>query len=231
MTRYTERRRGLSRRLYLVRHAEADTPSADGVLRSHAPLPLTARGRTQAEALGNTFAGVGTRTVHASDIRRAAETARALAGAGRDVELHEGLRELSLGDYEGAHSSAVLAAAPGFLRDPDATLPGGESIREVGLRAGPALDAILAESADDEVIVVAHGGVNRALLARLLDIPLERALALRQDWAGVNVLERTAETWTAASLNWTPEGLAELHHAPRVAVLHRPEYTPREGGG
>ena len=49
----------------------------------------------------------------------------------RRLRLDAGLRELSLGEFEGAHSDDVLAAAPGFLVDPDAALPGGESIRDV----------------------------------------------------------------------------------------------------
>jgi alpha-ribazole phosphatase len=215
-------RRGAAggRRLYILRHGEADTPDADGYLHSHVPLPLTPRGRTQAEALNRVFAPVGASVVHASDIARTAETAERLAGPAREVRLHAGLRELSLGDLEGAHSDTILDAAPGFLVDPDATLPGGESVREVGLRAGAALDAILAADDAAEVVVVAHGGVNRGLLGRLLGVPLERAMLVRQDWAGVNVLERDGDGWAIGTLNWTPEGLAELDRAHRTTHLH-----------
>ena len=214
----------VQRRLLLVRHGEADTPSADGIVRSHAPLPLTARGREQAQALRDAFRDVDAPVVHASDIARTAETARALEGPGREVRLDPGLRELSLGDLDGAHMDEILAAAPGFLLDPDVALPGGESIRDVAERAGPALDAILAASDTRDVVVVAHGGVNRALLGHLLGIPLDRALLIRQDWACVNVLERAGDRWRVGMLNWTPEGVGEFRHARRAARLHNPEW-------
>ena len=216
-----------SRRLYLVRHGEADTPDAEGRLHSHVPLPLTGRGRTQAAALGREFAPVGADTVHASDIARTAETARALAGE-RPVELHAGLRELSLGSLEGAHKDEILAAEPGFLLDPDARLPGGESIREVGVRAGAAVDGILAAEPEADLVVVAHGGVNRSLLGHLLGLPLDRAMRVRQDWAGVNVFEWDGSGWRIVVLNWTPEGLAEFARAHRTRHLHE---RARDDGG
>ena len=75
-------RRGVAaqRRLYLIRHGEADTPDADGRLHSHVPLPLTPRGRWQAGVLREAFAPVPADRVHASDIARTEETARRLAG-------------------------------------------------------------------------------------------------------------------------------------------------------
>jgi|GEM_PF-143059 len=215
-------RRG--RRLFLVRHGEADTPDAEGRLHSRAPLPLTPRGRTQVATLGEVFAPLPVDVVHASDLARTEETARALAG-GRPVRLHAGLRELALGEFEGAHADDVLAAAPGFLVDPDARLPGGESIRMVGERTLPVVEGLLA-GGDEDLVVVAHGGVNRGLLGGLLGLPLDRAIRIRQDWAGVNLLERRGAEWTVRGLNWTPEGIAELGRTERTTHLHERAHEP-----
>jgi len=43
--------------------------------------------------------------------------------------------------------------------------PGGETLREVALRAGPALDAIARRCAGQTAVVVSHGGVMAALRA------------------------------------------------------------------
>ncbi len=209
-------RRG--RRLYVIRHGEADTPDAEGRLHSRAPLPLTPRGRTQVATLGEVFAPLVVDEVHASDLRRAEETARAVAGR-RPVSLNPGLRELALGDFEGAHADDVLAAAPGFLIDPDASPPGGESIRDVGARTVPVLECLLAEG-DDDLVVVAHGGVNRSLIGGLVRLPLDRAIRIRQDWAGVNLLEQQGADWIIRGLNWTPEGIRELDRTSRTTHLH-----------
>ena len=153
----------VERRLYLVRHAETDALTADGYMHSDDPIPLTERGVEQAEALGRAFEAIPVTEVHASPMDRTAHTARLLAGEGRPLKFDLRLREISLGDFDGAHTREVFAAAPRWLADPDAALPGGESLNAVVARAGAALDDILAASDERDVVVVAHGGVNRGL--------------------------------------------------------------------
>lgn len=200
----------VERRLYLLRHAETEALTASGHMRSADPIPLTPRGVVQAEALGRLFADVPVTEVHASSLDRTAHTARLLAGPGRAVRLHDGLREISLGDYDGAHSREIFAAAPGWLADPDAALPGGESLNQVTARASAALDRILAASGERDVVVVAHGGVNRGLIAHLVGIPMDHAHRVRQDWASMNVLDRADGRWWPGVLNWTPFGVEEI---------------------
>jgi broad specificity phosphatase PhoE len=70
----------------------------------------------------------------------------------------------------------------------------------------------MAEDPGPTVVVVAHGAVNRALIGRLLGLDPAHALRVRQDWAGVNVLELAAGRWWLGVLNWTPLGLEEWRH-------------------
>ncbi len=200
----------VERRLYLVRHAETDALTVDGHMRSEDPIPLTERGIAQAETLGEVFAAIPVTEVHSSPMDRTAHTARILAGEGRPLRFDPRLREISLGDLDGAHSREVFAAAPRWLADPDAALPGGESLTTVTARASAALEEILEASDERDVVVVAHGGLNRGLIAHLLRMPMDRAHRIRQDWACVNVLERAEGRWWIGVLNWTPAGLAEI---------------------
>lgn len=200
----------VERRLYLVRHAETDALTADGYMHSDDPIPLTDRGVEQAEALGRAFAALPVTEVHASPMDRTAHTARLLAGEGRPLKFDLRLREISLGDFDGAHTREVFAAAPRWLADPDAALPGGESLNTVVARASAALEDILAASGERDVVVVAHGGVNRGLVAHLLGMPMDHAHRIRQDWASVNVLERAEGRWWIGVLNWTPAGVDEI---------------------
>lgn len=200
----------VERRLYLVRHAETDALTVDGHMHSEDPIPLTARGVEQAEALGRLFAGIPAGEVHSSPMDRTAHTARILAGEGRPLRFDPRLREISLGHYDGAHAREVFAAAPRWLADPDCALPGGESLNTVVARAGAALEDILAASDERDVVIVAHGGVNRGLVAHLLGIPMDRAHRIRQDWACVNVLDLAEGGWWIGVLNWTPAGVDEI---------------------
>lgn len=73
-------------RVFLVRHAEA-VPGEPDALR-----PLSAAGRDAARALGEMLAGEGLDAVVSSPLRRARETAEAVAvAAGLTAETHEGL--------------------------------------------------------------------------------------------------------------------------------------------
>ena len=53
--------------------------------------------------------------------------------------------------------------------------------------AHPALLA-LAENHRGPLLIVAHAGVNRVVLSRLLHQPLQRLLEIPQDYCGVNIL-------------------------------------------
>jgi phosphohistidine phosphatase len=73
-------------RVFLVRHAEA-APGEPDALR-----PLTPEGRATARALGERLAGERLDAVVSSPLRRARETAEAVAAAaGLSAETHDGL--------------------------------------------------------------------------------------------------------------------------------------------
>jgi broad specificity phosphatase PhoE len=219
----------VEQRLFIARHAETQTVGGDGRLHSAGDVPLTVRGRSQADALGRAFAPARLTRVHSSTQARAIETAQRLGGAGASVASHVELQEISLGDAEGAPAREAFAAAPGYLTDPDVGLAGGETPRQVLARVGPAIDRILAaEAASPSVAVVGHGCVNRMLLAYLLGLDLRRALRIRQDWSGVNVLERRDGRWELGALNWNEAGLAEFARTRGVAGV-APEVWERLG--
>ncbi len=201
----------VQRRLLLARHAEAETITSDGRVQSAGAVPLTERGRAQADALAQFFAAARLHRVHSSTQARAIETAQRLAGPDVDLLTHADLEEIRLGRAEGTPARQAFAAAPLYLRDPDVALEGGETPRQVFDRVGPAIDRILAaEAGEPVVVVVGHGCVNRMLLAYLLDLELARALRLRQDWSAVNVLEHRGGRWELGALNWNVNGLAEF---------------------
>jgi broad specificity phosphatase PhoE len=80
----------------------------------------------------------------------------------------------------------------------------------VAERAVAAVTRILDTDDEHDVIVVAHGGVNRALVFGLGALDARTGLAMRQDWAGVDTLEQVDGAWHARTLNWTPAGVMEL---------------------
>jgi len=66
--------------------------------------------------------------------------------------------------------------------------PGGESFADCLARAWPLWKSITNTDAE-AIAIVAHAGVNRLLLCRLLGMPVQNMFRLGQDYGCVNVVE------------------------------------------
>lgn len=155
-----------------------------GLWQGHADPGLSARGVAQAEALAEALAGEGIEAVVASDLRRARETARVLAGALGIEPLHDArLRERDLGVWSGLTTPQIAGRWPEELarlraRDPDVRPGGGESLRGVVARAGAFFRELAARPGPARWAVVTHGGVIRALCPSLA-APVANAAVVR----------------------------------------------------
>ena len=183
-----------SRRVLLVRHAQTAW-NAEGRWQGQHDVPLSDRGREQARALARRLEGEGLALVVSSSLGRARETAEIVSG-GRAPSLDPALVEISYGAWEGVRDVDVHERWPALRGQwgaaPDAIrLPEGESLADVDARAWPAFLRWL-DAAEGDVLVVAHGGVNRVLLARVLGLPLSRFWRISQDPTAVNVIEMDA---------------------------------------
>ncbi len=183
-------------RILLARHGE--TPwNAEGRYQGQVDIPLSPIGEGQARALGARLAEVQVDRAIASPLSRARRTAEMALGDARAsmLQLDEGLAEIAHGEWEGLLASEIRARDPELMqawRDAPQTvqMPGGESLQQVMDRAWPAfarsLDGL---AADATVLVVAHDAVNRALLCRVLGMPLSNFWRFRQAPTTLNLLE------------------------------------------
>jgi probable phosphoglycerate mutase len=191
--------------IYLLRHGEI-VQSRPRRFVGQRDLPLTAHGRAQAAWWRKELAGVEFAAIVASDLTRCRETA-AMVANGRQVRLDPAWREISLGRWEGLTKQEVQRRYPGQWEARGANLalhqtPGGESFAQVAERALPALEALAALGGP--VLVVAHAGVIRAALCRVLEMPLNNLLRLELDYAGLCLLEPGPRHWVLHGLNLRP---------------------------
>jgi len=166
--------------LLLIRHAESEW-NAEGRWQGHGDPPLSAVGREQAarlaERLRALLAGGGAdggavlfQRLLCSDLLRARETAAALGAALQlEPEPHPALRELDVGAWTGLRREQIEARDPRVLarfeaEEPDVPAGGGESRRDIRLRARRAVRELLAETSAPGLIVVTHLGFIRALV-------------------------------------------------------------------
>jgi uncharacterized phosphatase len=148
-------------KLLLVRHGETDW-NLERRVQGQTDTPLNETGRRQAEALARELANERIDAVYASDLRRALDTARAIAGPrGLGVHLVPELREKNFGSWEGLTDDEVLERFPEARTGPwgDAETPDDVVERVLG-----ALRHIAERHPGDQVLVVSHGGPLRAVL-------------------------------------------------------------------
>ena len=158
------------RRVYLMRHGDVAYFDADGRPLPPDDVPLTEAGRAQAEAARAALAGERLDRVVTSGLRRTVETA-ALVAPGIEPETVPELRELRGGRLDDLPEGEVEHAFVGFF---EGAVPesrrflGGESVGELLDRVYPAFDALVADRDWNTLLMVLHGGVNRAILSRAL---------------------------------------------------------------
>jgi broad specificity phosphatase PhoE len=183
-------------RLILVRHGETEDNKA-GILQGHLPGKLTPEGHRQALLVAKRLAAEGIDHIYCSDLERTKETARYLADlTGIQPAYHEGIRERSLGVFEGGPGQAYYDAFEKSDSDRYNFKPeNGESMLELQART----DAFLSEYCFVEahmnktLVLVTHGGVVVTVLATLLDATLEEMLERRCRNTAVSILDISSD--------------------------------------
>lgn len=160
-------------RLILVRHGVTDWNRARR-WQGHTDVPLNEEGRAQARALAERLRHEPIAALHASDLRRAAETAAILGAAlGLAPVLSPSWREISLGALEGTSPGEGThrgEAVSETARHGGPLAPGAEDFGSLHARLVAAYEALGAAHAGETVAVVSHGGALRTLIAHLVGI-------------------------------------------------------------
>ena len=162
----------------MIRHAESEWNAA-GLWQGRGDPPLTAEGRDQAAKLAQSLAaeGHGADVLITSDLRRAIETAEAVAPVpGCTPRPDARLQELDAGRWEGKTRKQIeandAAALERFERaEPRARAGGGESREDLARRVHEALVDHLDRHHGLRLAIVAHMGVLLSLLPDRAPLP------------------------------------------------------------
>ena len=188
-------------RIIAIRHGETAW-NVDTRIQGHLDIPLSAKGRWQAERLANALRDEPITAIYASDLSRAWETAQYVGHTqGLPVIKEVALRERDFGDFEGKTFAEIEVLLPEQSlrwrkRDPEFYPAGGESLVALRTRVMEVAERLAALHPGEQIALVGHGGVMDVLYraATRLDIQAPRTWALGN--AAIN------------RLLWTPEGFA-----------------------
>ena len=182
--------------IVLARHGETEW-SRDMRHTGRTNIPLTDKGRRQAELLRDSLAGRSFERVLSSPLDRAIETCR-LAGVDEHAELTDDLLEWDYGEYEGITTAQIREGRPDWYLWRDGC-PGGETAADVGRRVDRVIGEL--EGLDGDAAVFAHGHVLRVLAARWLRLGPESGALLKLDTGTLSALGWERETRVVSRWN------------------------------
>jgi probable phosphoglycerate mutase len=202
-------KRPARRRVYLMRHGEVSY--FDAQRRPYRPdtVPLNEEGRQQAESAGRLLAEIPFDRVVTSDLVRSVETARlVIADRNLSIEQRPQLREIQPGRLADIPTDAVehafLGAFSGSL-EPDMRFLAGETYGSLIDRVRACFAELFADNQWRHLLIVAHGGVNRTILAHALGLDLRVFGVIEQDAGCINILDGDeAGRFLVRLLNYTP---------------------------
>ncbi|MBQ4347908.1 MAG: histidine phosphatase family protein [Firmicutes bacterium] len=195
-------------RLYLIRHGQ--TPW--NILKRYqgiTDIPLSEHGVLQSRLLAEGFANTPLDVIYCSPLIRARQTAAELAKV-KNMEpvVEPTFREIDYGHWEGktipelnelyGDAHWLCLTNPGDERYP---FPGEGSLQNVLKRIWPATERILNEHKDQNVAIVAHGGILKVMALKLLDLPISHYNKFWMDNTGVSIIEIRNNEFVLTRLN------------------------------
>jgi broad specificity phosphatase PhoE len=219
------------RRIYLMRHGEVSY-FPDG-----RPVPpegvlLNEGGRAQARAAAHALAEAPIDRVVATGLPRTDETAAIVVGErGLTIETELALREIRPGYLSDIPPDALRRIFTEALTRPltaDDRFLMGETFGALQARVLPAYRALVADRSWRRLLIVAHGAVNRVILAEALGTGLESFGHLEQDPACINIVDLDEHGYGIVRMvNYTPynaikDGI-ELTTMERYFLEYKPD--------
>jgi alpha-ribazole phosphatase len=196
------------KKILLLRHGQIETATHEKRFIGQIDLPLSVVGKAQAAYWQSRLASLALGPVVASPLSRCLETARIVAGGQCEIETIPGLREISLGQWEGVRVSEVKSRWPEAYRQRGLDMagfrpPDGESFLDLKKRVVPAFEAAV-ENSDSPVLVVTHAGVIRMLLCHILGMPTENLFRINLGYGALTLVDRQTNDYRVQALNLLP---------------------------
>ncbi|MDD2366514.1 MAG: alpha-ribazole phosphatase [Desulfuromonadaceae bacterium] len=181
-------------RIYLVRHGQVvgfDQPRYNG----QTDVALTDYGIFQYQQLKERLISKQISACYTSDLTRCVTGAAIISDAlGLKPVQRSELRELNIGIWEGMAWDEIKSIYPegwqARLEDlVNYRVPKGESLNDVEARVMPVINEVVEKHSGKEVLIVAHGGVNRIVLLNAINAPLAGMFNIEQSYGCLNIID------------------------------------------
>lgn len=165
--------------IYITRHGETEW-NREGRMQGWENSRLTEKGIENAKRLGERLKDIDFECIYCSPLGRAVETAENIKGE-RDIKivLNDSLKEMNFGLWDGMMHSDIKEMFPeqynNFWNKPHLYEPiyGGESYPNFIERVRTGFYDITNNAEGDNILIVTHACVNKAIYSILKNIPIE----------------------------------------------------------
>ncbi|SET32591.1 alpha-ribazole phosphatase [Natronincola peptidivorans] len=181
-------------KLYLIRHGETEE-NRNSRFCGWKNVSLNQKGRLQAEKLGQLLKNTTIDIIYTSGLKRTKETAEYIK-INHEVPIYatEDLKELNFGKVEGLTLQEIKIHYPEVFRGLEKDyiklrFPEGESLEEMHGRVTNAVDRIIQNNLGNNIVLVAHSGVIRSIIAHLITGDIKHHWNFKIDHCSITVLE------------------------------------------
>jgi broad specificity phosphatase PhoE len=177
-----------------MRHGEV-VNHAELRYNGHIDIDITQRGVEQMHRLADLLSDKKITTVYSSDLIRSVKGAEIISrGLGISFTPFRELRERNVGSWEGLTVAEIKERFPSEYTLWRADLmnyrpPGGECLQDIQSRVLPFYKKLVADHPDQEIAMLLHGGVNRVILADVLEMPSLNLFRIEQDYGALNIID------------------------------------------
>ncbi len=160
--------------LYITRHGETEW-NTQRRLQGWRNSPLTKKGIAQGNLLRDAVKKYNITKIYTSTSERAVKTAMAARGKTTiPVELMDELREMNMGDWEGRTIDEIKEREPenfsNYWNAPHLFVKNtGEDFDEILDRSKKAIEKILEEEKEGNILIVTHGVTLKAIMSHFSD--------------------------------------------------------------
>jgi alpha-ribazole phosphatase len=169
--------------LHLIRHTSLDISS--GICYGQSDVDVSSSFQAERDALAEKLIHHQFDAVYTSPLQRCTKLAHALGFAA--VKTDDRLKELHFGDWEMQAWDSIPRDLFDTWAHDYANLPppNGETFSQLHARVKAFVEDVSSHSRGKDIAVITHGGVIRAMLAEVLNMPLKGLFRMVIDHASV----------------------------------------------
>lgn len=186
-------------KLTLVRHTSLDI--APNICYGQSDVDVSSQFNIEHQALQIKLSKFKFDAIYASPLQRCHKLAKALCADAtlgfthHEIKLDSRLKELHFGDWEMSAWDAIPRDIFDVWANDYANLApsNGETFTQLQTRAKSFITDVSSHSLGKDILAVTHGGLIRALIAEVLQMPLKGLFRITIDYASVTQLEFTGD--------------------------------------